>query len=104
MGPGIYRILQYSISLFTSYLDYGKNDVQNNHMCDCPYCLHIGVVGTAEAIGGDNDVRHLKQQSTNDGGKQMWMTVWGGTGGSEAVKSPEAEMSVVKRPEAQRGP
>jgi hypothetical protein len=47
VGPGIYRTLQYSISLFTSYLEYGKNDVQTNHMCDCPYRLHIDVVGTA---------------------------------------------------------
>jgi hypothetical protein len=47
VGPGIYRTVQYSISLFTSYLGYGKNDVQTNHMCDCPYRLHIDVVGTA---------------------------------------------------------
>ena len=47
VGPGIYRTLQYSISLFTSYLGYGKNDVQTNHMCDCPNRLHIDVVGTA---------------------------------------------------------
>ncbi len=38
--------LPYSISLFTSY-GYGKNNVQTNHMCDCPYRLHIDVVGTA---------------------------------------------------------
>ncbi len=47
VGPGIYRTVQYSISLFTSYLEYGKNDMQTNHMCDCPYHLHIDVVGTA---------------------------------------------------------
>ena len=57
-----------------------------------------------EAIGGNDNVRHPKQQSTNDGGKQMWMTVWGGTGGSEAAKSPEDEMSAVKRPAAQLEP
>ncbi len=45
--PGIYRTLQYSISLFTSYVGYGKNNVQTNHMCDWPYRLHIDVVGTA---------------------------------------------------------
>ena len=28
-----------------------------------------------EAIGGNNDIRHPKQQSTNNGGKQMQMTV-----------------------------
>ncbi len=47
VGPSIYRTVQYSISLFTSYLGYGKNEVQTNHMCDCPNCLHIDVVGTA---------------------------------------------------------
>ncbi len=47
VGPGIHRTVQYSISLFTSYLGYGKKDVQTNHMCDCPNCLHIDVVGTA---------------------------------------------------------
>ncbi len=57
-----------------------------------------------EAIGGDDEFRHPKQQSTNDGGKQMRMTVWGGAGGSEAIKLPEAEMSAVKRPAAQQGP
>ncbi len=50
VDPGIYRTLQYSSSLFTSYLGYGKNDVQTNHMCDCPYCLHIDVVGTAHLL------------------------------------------------------
>ena len=45
-----------------------------------------------EAIGGNDDVRHPKQQSTNDGGKQMRMTIWGGTGGSEAVKSLASQM------------
>jgi hypothetical protein len=45
VGPGIYRTVQYSISLFTSYLEYGKNDVQTNHMCDCPNRLHIDMVG-----------------------------------------------------------
>jgi hypothetical protein len=47
VGPGIYRTVQYSISLFTSYLEYGKYDVQTNHMCDCPNRLHIDMVGTA---------------------------------------------------------
>ena len=55
-----------------------------------------------EAIGGNNGVCHPKQQSTNDGGKRMWMTIWGGTGGREAAKPPEAEVSAVKRPAAQR--
>ncbi len=50
VGPGIYHTLQYSISLFTPYLGYGKNDVQTNHMCDCPYRLHIDAVGTAIAM------------------------------------------------------
>ncbi len=50
VGPGIYCTVQYSISLFTSYLGYGKNNVQTNHMCDCPNCLHIDVVGTAGSL------------------------------------------------------
>jgi hypothetical protein len=33
--------------LLSSYLGYGKNDVQTNSMCDCPYRLHIDVMGTA---------------------------------------------------------
>ena len=55
-----------------------------------------------EAIGGNDDVRHPKQQSTNDGGKQMRMTIWGGTSRSKAVKPTEAKVSVVKRPAAQQ--
>ena len=42
------------------------------------------------------------QQSTNDGGKQMRMTIWGGTSRSKAVKPTEAKVSVVKRPAAQQ--
>ena len=30
-----------------------------------------------EAIGGNDDFHHPKQQSTNNGSKQMRMTVWG---------------------------
>ena len=39
-----------------------------------------------EAIGGDNNVHHPKQKSTNDRGKQIKMTGWGGTGKSEVAK------------------
>jgi hypothetical protein len=49
-----------------------------------------------KAIGGNDNAHHPKQQSTNNGGKQMWMTVWGGTCGREAAKPPEAEVSAVK--------
>ena len=52
MGPGVYRVLLYSVSLFTSHLGYGKNDVQTNHMCDRPNCLHIDVVGTVGSTEG----------------------------------------------------
>jgi hypothetical protein len=57
-----------------------------------------------KAIGGNDNVHHPKQQSTNNEGKQMRMTIWGGTGGREAAKPPEAEVSAVKRPAVQREP
>ena len=57
-----------------------------------------------KAIGGNDNVRHPNQQSTNDGCKQMQRTVWGGTGGRQAAKPPEAEVSAVKRPAVQQEP
>ena len=57
-----------------------------------------------EAIGGNDDIRHRKHQSTNNKGKQMRMTIWGGAGGREVAKPPEAEVSAVKRPAAQQEP
>ncbi len=55
-----------------------------------------------KAIGGEDNVRHPNRKSTNSGGKQMQRTVWGGTGGREAAKPPEAEVSAVKRPALQQ--
>jgi len=65
-----------------------------------------GAVGDDDdkAIGGDNNVRHLKQQSTNDGGEQMQMAVLGGEGRREVAKPPEAEVSAVKGSAAQQEP
>ena len=57
-----------------------------------------------KAIGGEVNVRHPNQQSTNNGGKQMQRTIWGGAGGREAAKPPEAEVSAVKRPALQQEP
>ena len=57
-----------------------------------------------KAIGANNNVRHPNQQSTNNGGKQMQRTVWGGLGGRQAEKPPEAEVSAVKRPAEQQEP
>jgi len=57
-----------------------------------------------KAIGGEVNVRHPNQQSTNNGGKQMQRAVWGGAGGREAAKPPEAEVSAVKRPALQQEP
>jgi hypothetical protein len=78
VGPGIYRTLQYGISLFTSSLGYGKNYVQTNHMCDCPYCLHIDVVGTA--YPGSHRMLPLgeySQQSNNQKNYHiLWMFQW----------------------------
>ncbi len=55
-----------------------------------------------KAIGGEDNARHPNQQSTKNGGKQMQRTVWGGRGGREAAKPPEAEVSAVKRPALQQ--
>ncbi len=52
-----------------------------------------------KAIGSEVNVRHPNQQSTNNGGKQMQRTVWGGAGGREAAKPPQ-----VKRPALQQEP
>ena len=57
-----------------------------------------------KAIGDNDNVRHPNQQSTNDRCKQMQRTVWGGTGGRQVAKSPEAEVSAVKRPAVQQEP
>jgi hypothetical protein len=57
-----------------------------------------------KAIGGNDNVRHPNQQATNDGGKQMQRTVWGGAGRRQAAKPPEAEVSAVKRPAVQQEP
>ena len=43
-----------------------------------------------EVIGGNDNVRHPNQQSTNDGGKRMQRTtVWGGAGGRQVAKPPK---------------
>ena len=57
-----------------------------------------------KAIGGEDNVRNPNQQSTNNRGKQMQRTVWGGAGGRKAAKPPEAEVSAVKRPALQQEP
>ncbi len=57
-----------------------------------------------EGIGGNNNVRHPNQKSTNDGGKRMQRTIWGGVGRRQAAKPPEAEVSAVKRPAVQQEP
>ncbi len=57
-----------------------------------------------KAIGGNDNVHHQNQQSTNDGGKRMQRTVWGGAGERQVAKPPEAEVSAVKRPAWQQEP
>ena len=64
-----------------------------------------------KAVGGE-DIRHPKQQSTNDGGEKMLMDVCMMRGGGatrggdrrEAAKPPEAEAPAVKRPAAEQEP
>ena len=57
-----------------------------------------------KANGGEINVRHPNQQSTNNEGMQMQRIIWGGAGGREAAKPPEAEVSAVKRPALQQEP
>ena len=56
-----------------------------------------------KAIGGNDNICHPNQRSTNDRCKRMQRTVWGGAGRRQAAK-PEAEVSAVKRPAVQQEP